>query len=561
MNVVEVNGLSKLYKIYDRSFHRIIEWIAPAGRRYHREFYALNDVSFSMGKGEALGIVGPNGAGKSTLLKILTGTTTPTSGEFRLDGRVAALLELGAGFHPEFTGRDNIVMNAKLLGLSDDEIEDKLGEIIEFSELEDFIDLPVRTYSSGMYVRLGFSIACGIDPDILIIDEALSVGDAYFSQKSINRIEAFLENGTTILFVSHDMRTLQRFCESALWLNEGRVQSYGDAKNVVIAYEAYTKEKEYEYKKKRDKKWAAAIPSSRKSTVSKKNYKVIGDTWGTGEALITKVQMLDGNGREQWKFNRNEEATLRIFYYAFEKIENPIFGINIHRIDGTYVMGSNNWQIKPLAIDKIEREGYIDFEIKLMLHGGSYFWSVMIALEPDEPYWAEPADFHHQTHEFRIESEMVPHGIVDLPSKWVCGAETVDVELLGVPSEIDIRNKNHLRYLHSGWETAERRKGIDYRFARGTGRFLMYVPEGSSRLIISSFLSEHDLKGMHGENTLEAGGDACCYAGERGAGELEFEIPQSFSGELKDFTLTLSVQSDKRMPDDWGIGVNRIWFE
>jgi len=561
MNVVEVNGLSKRYKIYDRSFHRIKEWIAPAGRRYHREFYALNDVSFSLGKGEALGIVGPNGAGKSTLLKILTGTTTATSGEFRLDGRVAALLELGAGFHPEFTGRDNIVMNAKLLGLSDEEIEGKLDEIIEFSELEDFIDLPVRTYSSGMYVRLGFSIACGIDPDILIIDEALSVGDAYFSQKSINRIEAFLENGTTILFVSHDMRTLQRFCEEAMWLNEGRVQSYGDCKNVVTAYESYTKEKEFEYKKRRQKELTAALVGRDSTQVRKKDYKVIGDTWGTGEAIITKVEMLDSKGERRWVFERNEKAILRIYYYAFEKIKNPIFGINVHRIDGVYIMGSDNYETRPLVIDEIEGEGFVDFALELMLHKGTYFWSVGIAVEPDPPYWSELADFHNQAYEFRVESDIVAHGVVDLPSHWEVGVETPDRKEFGAPVEIEISDKNQRRFLQRGWESIERRGGADFYFAKEQGNFLMYVPDGKSRLLIDSFYSLHDIEGMGGEYTMKAGEDICKpIADKPRAKELEFEIPADLGGTLCSFVLTFSPTRGAELGEGMHIGVRRIWF-
>lgn len=561
MDSIVVDKLTKCYKLYDRPVDRIKDWVTPADRRYHREYHALQDVSFSVEKGKALGIVGPNGAGKSTLLKILTGTTTATSGAFTLTGRVAALLELGAGFHPEFSGRDNIVMNAKLLGLSDDEIADKLDEIIEFSELEDFIELPVRTYSSGMYVRLGFSIACGINPDILIIDEALAVGDAYFSQKSINRIENFLERGVTILFVSHDMRTLQRFCDNALWLNEGHAQSYGDAKNVVIAYEAYTKEKEYEYKKQRDRKRANSAPHKKKSSIAKKDYKVIGDTWGTGEALITGVRMLDESGREKWTFERNEKATLRIFYYAFDAIDEPIFGINIHRIDGTYVMGSNNWLINPMSVGRIEKEGYVDFEVDLMLHRGSYFWSVMLALEPDEPYWSEPADFHYQTHEFRITSDMVAHGVIDLPSRWIAGREKLGGSQHGVPSEIDVADGTHRRFMHKGWELTDRRKGIDFCFSRAEGRFLMFVPEDASRLLMASFFSERDLAGMNARYVLKADGEACDFVGEREGGELEFEIPGRIRGAIRDFVLTVDEPQQKRKEDDWAIGVNRIWFE
>ena len=561
MAAIDVDGLTKIYKIYGRPIERVKDWLTPSTRSYHRGFHALHDVSFSVEKGKALGVIGPNGSGKSTLLKILTGTTTATSGAFTLTGRVAALLELGAGFHPEFSGRENIVMNAKLLGLSDDEIADKLDEIIEFSELEDFIELPVRTYSSGMHVRLGFSIACGIDPEILIIDEALSVGDAYFSQKSINRIENFLESGVTILFVSHDMRTLQRFCENALWLNEGRVQSYGDAKNVVTAYEAYTKDKEFEYKRKRDRERTGSTTHKNAGAIAKKDYKVIGDKWGTGEAMITGVQMLDNEGNDKWIWGKGEEVTLRISYYAFRKIKSPIFGFNIHRIDGVYIMGSDNYEIHPLEMEEIEKEGYVDFNVRLLLHSGSYFWTIMLALEPDIPHWSEPADFHYQAYEFRIASDAAAHGVVDLPGEWIVGREKPDGAWHGVPSEIDVADGTHRRFMHKGWELTDRRKGIDFCFSHAEGRFLMFVPDGASRLLITSFLSEHDLAGMNARYVLKADGEACDFVGEREGGELEFEIPERIPGAIRDFVLTVDEPEHKRKADDWAIGVNRIWFE
>ncbi|HQH12972.1 MAG TPA: ABC transporter ATP-binding protein, partial [Candidatus Sumerlaeota bacterium] len=197
---------------------RILDWVVPgAGKRY-RDFWALRQVSFSIPKGRSVGIIGANGAGKSTLLKLISGTAKPTSGEVRVQGKIAALLELGMGFHAEFTGRQNIRMNGKLLGLTDDELDERIPKIIAFSELGDFIDQPLRTYSSGMYVRLGFSVVASVDPDILIVDEALSVGDLHFQQKCIRRIREFHEQGTTLLFVSHDPGAVKLLCEEAILL-------------------------------------------------------------------------------------------------------------------------------------------------------------------------------------------------------------------------------------------------------------------------------------------------------------------------------------------------------
>ena len=243
MPAVVSRNLSKKYKLYRKPGHRLLEWLSTGRKTYHEEFWALNDVSFQLQKGSALGIIGPNGAGKSTLLKILTRTTAPTAGDFYLSGRVSSLLELGTGFHPEFTGTQNLRMNAKMLGLTDEEIDTRMQEIVDFAELGTFIDQPVRTYSSGMYVRLGFAVASSVSPDVLIVDEALSVGDAYFQRKSIDRIKYFRDIGVTILFVSHDLPIVKRFCDQALWLHEGKVQNLGSAHKVIKSYEMWERKR------------------------------------------------------------------------------------------------------------------------------------------------------------------------------------------------------------------------------------------------------------------------------------------------------------------------------
>ena len=234
---IEAAGLGKAYRRYRHPADRL--WEAVSGRPRHGEFAALADVSFALPRGESLGIVGENGAGKSTLLKILSGVTQPTSGTFRVAGKVAAILELGAGFHPEFTGRQNAVLNAALLGLSESAVADALPRILEFSELGAFIDEPVKTYSTGMAMRLAFSIATQVDPEVLIIDEALSVGDGYFQKKCLDRLREFVHDGGTVLFCSHAMYYVTALCRHALWLRQGRVAAYGGALEVVRAYEEH----------------------------------------------------------------------------------------------------------------------------------------------------------------------------------------------------------------------------------------------------------------------------------------------------------------------------------
>ncbi len=248
MTAINVKNLSKIYKLYQSPSQRLKEMILR--KPLHGEFTALNNISFSIQKGETFGIIGENGAGKSTLLKILARTLKPTFGEMTIIGRIAALLELGAGFNPEFTGEENIYLNAYLMGLSKTEIDDKRQEIIHFSELGDFIKRPIKTYSSGMHVRLAFSIATSVDPDILIIDEALSVGDEYFQKKCINRMMQFREAGKTILFCSHSMYHIQELCEKTLWLHKGSNKGLGDTGKIITDYQNYEREKSAVLKEK-----------------------------------------------------------------------------------------------------------------------------------------------------------------------------------------------------------------------------------------------------------------------------------------------------------------------
>jgi ABC-type polysaccharide/polyol phosphate transport system ATPase subunit len=235
--IVQAESLTKIYRVYATPWDRLGELVTRRSR--HRPFHALEDVTFSLPRGEGLALIGENGAGKSTLLKILAGITAPTSGRFEVRGKVASILELGSGFHPEFTGRQNIVLNAAMLGLSQDELQRKMPEIVGFSELGDFIDQPVKTYSTGMAMRLGFSIATQVEPEVLIIDEALSVGDGYFQKKCMDRLRLFVEAGGTLLFCSHAMYYVSAFCQRALWLRRGRAEALGPVAAVVRDYENF----------------------------------------------------------------------------------------------------------------------------------------------------------------------------------------------------------------------------------------------------------------------------------------------------------------------------------
>ncbi len=240
--LIRAESLSKCYHLYERPADRLWQLLRGHRRRYYREFWALRETSFEVARGEALGLVGRNGAGKSTLLQLICGTLTPTGGAIEVDGRVAALLELGAGFNPEFTGRENVFLAASIMGLSTAEIEARFEQIVEFSGIRDFIDQPVKTYSSGMYVRLAFSVATSVDPVVLVVDEALAVGDGQFARKSFDRIMALKKAGTTILFCSHSLYQVEAFCDNVLWLEQGRTMMLGKPQDVVQRYTQFLAE-------------------------------------------------------------------------------------------------------------------------------------------------------------------------------------------------------------------------------------------------------------------------------------------------------------------------------
>ena len=305
---IQVAGLGKCYHIYDRPRDRLLQMLRRGKKQYFREFWALHDVSFSVGRGETVGIIGRNGSGKSTLLQMICGTVAPTNGTVRTHGRVAALLELGAGFNAEFTGRENVMLNAAILGFSAQEMQARMAEVLAFSELGDFLDQPVKTYSSGMYARLAFSIAIHVDPDILIVDEALSVGDARFVAKCMRRIKEIKEQGTTILFVSHDVGSIRTLCERVVWLDKGRLVEQGDVFPVTGRYMEYM----FQDEKTEEELLHAEIATQQASDDSVQTLampagqsdipqEVLLDTrpvthWGTHKGSIVSAGVLDAEG-------------------------------------------------------------------------------------------------------------------------------------------------------------------------------------------------------------------------------------------------------------------------
>lgn len=329
MGTIVVSNLGKAYKRYPNQWSRLIEWVLPFKKKRHDLKWVMHDINFRVSAGEAIGIIGINGAGKSTLLKLITGTTQPTTGNVAITGRVAALLELGMGFHPEFTGRQNVFMAGQLLGLRVEEIIDLMPQIEGFAEIGEYIDQPVRIYSSGMQMRLAFSVATVKRPDVLIVDEALSVGDAYFQHKSFDRIKSFREQGTTLLIVSHDRTAIQSICDRAILLDSGRLLKEGGPEEVMDFYNALIAERE-------------------NSTLEQKitDDGRVQTTSGTGEATVTDIAILDACGKPVEILNVGATVTLRVKvqintplprlvlgYMIKDRLGQPIYGTNTHHTD------------------------------------------------------------------------------------------------------------------------------------------------------------------------------------------------------------------------------------
>ncbi|MCL5994580.1 MAG: ABC transporter ATP-binding protein [Chloroflexi bacterium] len=376
---IQFSHVSKFFRLdrdKPRAFQELfISFVRRRKIKRAQEFWALKDVSFNVERGETVGLIGSNGSGKSTSLKLITRIISPTAGTVSVNGRVTALLELGAGFHPELSGRDNIFLNGTVMGLSRKEIEYKADSIIEFAELQDFIDVPVKNYSSGMYARLGFSVSVHLDPDILLVDEVLSVGDQSFQQKCNERMLKLRRKGVTILFVSHDLDAVWRLCSRAIWLDHGIVEMDDVAHRVTDGYYKHVLEESTTHE--RVEAWAE-------------------NRLGSGEAHITDVEFFGEEMRPRRVFLTNEPLMVRLHYQADQHIETPLFGLSFsHAGSGTDLAGPNN-SFANHHIPFIEGKGYVDYHLdRLPFLPGDYLISTAIYDWNDThqyDYW------HHCTH-------------------------------------------------------------------------------------------------------------------------------------------------------------------
>lgn len=501
---VELYNIHKKFRVYGSPLSRLREWITLGKKPTHYDFWALKNIDLHIKKGEAIGIIGENGSGKSTMLKIIAGTTWPTIGEVKTNGRISALLELGAGFHPDFTGAQNIYISARLIGLTDEEIKKRFDDIVRFAELGRFINSPVRTYSSGMYIRLGFAVASSVSPDILIVDEALSVGDDYYQKKSIDRIKKFRDEGITVLFVSHAMPHITRFCDRAIWLREGIIEDEGSAKDVVNAYQRYCYRHTFERLVLAGKKDEAETLKPEEEPILEEQV------WGSGKVKYTRVAIINNKGEETKSIEQGEDITIRQYYYAFEKVKNPIFGLNIHTIQGVYIYGTNNYNIHPNEIDSIEGPGFIDFKIKdLILHKGKYFISVMVFDEPDDPYWQNPLDWHNQAYEFLVFSPTEAHGLVAFPGKWDNPQPDFKKEMSGVPDNLNLNDQWHFHFLDAGWYKLEKEEGgKSYSWSKEEGGLILLQPPDTTFLELELSVSHPDAKNKPIKISINMDGEA-----------------------------------------------------
>lgn len=361
MGAITVTQLGKAYRQYPTRWSRLLEWFVHMGKPRHSLKWILQDINFRVSPGEAMGIIGINGAGKSTLLKLITGTTQPTTGSVKMEGRVAALLELGMGFHPDFTGRQNALVAGQLLGLQEQEIGLLMPEIEAFAEIGDYIDQPVRVYSSGMQVRLAFAVATAVRPDILIVDEALSVGDAYFQHKCFSRIRKFQELGTTLLFVSHDLAAVRALCAKAIWLDNGAVREFGETKGVLDAYATalYAKEQDVdnaakqssakdrvikdEPKQKRDCRLDFINNSNLRNDLEIFEFNKDAIAWGDGFAKIMATCLQDNNGKQLSWVLGGEEVVLVIEAHALQELRGVFVGFMVKDRLGQNLFGDNTY--------------------------------------------------------------------------------------------------------------------------------------------------------------------------------------------------------------------------
>ncbi|MBS5983954.1 MAG: ABC transporter ATP-binding protein [Clostridium butyricum] len=403
---IRVKKLMKVYRLYDKPIDRMKEALSLRRKKYSREHYALYNISFEIKKGETVGILGTNGSGKSTILKIITGVLTQTSGEVTVNGRISALLELGAGFNPEYTGIENIYLNGTMMGYTKEQMKGKINSILDFADIGEFIYQPVKTYSSGMFARLAFAVAINVEPEVLIVDEALSVGDTRFQIKCMNRMKQMMEGGTTVLFVSHDTNAIRRFCKKAIWLNKGKMVKIGDVNEVADEYLDFLKYNE-------------AMSKLEESDANEEVSDIKPFEPGDNIAEIIDFKILNSKNEEVTDVKMNEKVKIKIIYDVYdENINKPVLGIAIRSMDDDYVCGLNT------LLDKVEipwKYGRNIMELQyifgLLSIGGKYYFDAALFEETA----TVNIQYKSMIKEIVVNSDYVGEGRYVIPHSWIGG--------------------------------------------------------------------------------------------------------------------------------------------
>lgn len=421
MNAIEVHQVKKKFKVYYDKGQSFKERFLFKNRNHYEERWVLQGISFKVKKGEAIGLIGQNGCGKSTLLKLLTKIMYPDNGNIIMNGRISSLIELGAGFHPDMSGRENIYTNASIFGLDRKEIDRRLRTIIDFSELGDFIDNPVRTYSSGMYMRLAFSVAINVDADILLIDEILAVGDANFQAKCFNKLQEIKKNGTTIVIVSHTLGQIEQICERSLWIQNGVIRMEGKPREVHPHYIDYvmnqngvegSQKKQEESIGSEDAEIIEPIEKDAEEQQCTTAENTI-ERWGSGDAKIVKIRSYNAQGKETKRFCTGEEVKFCIDYNAKKKIEKATFGLGIIRNDDVYCYGSNTL-IDGIPFPQIDGEGTMEVCFKqLNLLPGVYNLDIAI-----EDYPPVALDYYKKAYQIEVYSSINDVGTIRMEHSW-----------------------------------------------------------------------------------------------------------------------------------------------
>lgn len=422
---IEVRDIVKTYKMYNSPMERLKEALSLSGKVRHTDFNALSNITFTVNGGEILGIMGRNGAGKSTLLKIITGVLTATSGTVSVKGRVSSLLELGTGFNFEYTGIENIYFYATLMGLSKKEIDLKLDEIINFAEIGDYVNQPVKTYSSGMFARLAFSCAINVDPDILIVDEILSVGDMRFQSKCFNKFKEFRDKGVTILYVGHDVSMMRTFCDKAMWMNNGEIVDIGDPTFISAKYtefmylediSSFTLYKKFDEDAEMPEVEAGNVKENITTTLEVpevcSKFKDTIAHWGTNVGMITSVKLIDNIGKEKNHFMIDEYVKIEVVIDSISEIEMKYFSIafSIKNKEGTDLIVKSTFD-EEISLEKAEGKIRVTFKLKTNLAKGEYY--LVVALENRKNASISYYEYIEGVKYFKIYTDKKVFGVVD----------------------------------------------------------------------------------------------------------------------------------------------------